>query len=237
MARPFRFGVQVSALEPGSWRQQLQHWESQGFSSVFWPDHFGKQWEPVAALAAAASFNLRQRTSMAEFLARGQELSSTSPDLRLMAVLGALLDYLQSLGPAEDPAQRLFLRPSLFHHSRAAAVDAFEAVEDRIERSMLELEQAIAVGLHVQGDLISVLGLLAQRRQHQELMDVAGEPLHVEALLFHSGLPLKIISSLYISTLLINGKRAVGSSAPADVDSGNAAPRGGRLAGGLLVGG
>jgi len=54
MARPFRFGVQVSSLDPDSWQQQLRHWESSGFSSVFWPDHFGKQWDPVASLAAAA---------------------------------------------------------------------------------------------------------------------------------------------------------------------------------------
>lgn len=55
MARPFRFGVQVSSLDPESWKQQLRHWESTGFSTVFWPDHFGSQWEPVAALAAAAA--------------------------------------------------------------------------------------------------------------------------------------------------------------------------------------
>ena len=55
MARPFRFGVQVSSLDPGGWQQQLRHWESAGFSSVLWPDHFGSQWDPVAALAAAAA--------------------------------------------------------------------------------------------------------------------------------------------------------------------------------------
>jgi probable F420-dependent oxidoreductase len=54
MARPFRFGVQVSSLDPEGWSQQLRHWESAGFSSVFWPDHFGSQWDPVASLAAAA---------------------------------------------------------------------------------------------------------------------------------------------------------------------------------------
>jgi probable F420-dependent oxidoreductase len=29
--------------------------EAQGYDSVFWPDHFGSQWEPVTALAAAAA--------------------------------------------------------------------------------------------------------------------------------------------------------------------------------------
>jgi probable F420-dependent oxidoreductase len=55
MARPFRFGVQVSSLDPARWRDELRHFEAAGFSSVFWPDHFGVQWEPVAALAAAAA--------------------------------------------------------------------------------------------------------------------------------------------------------------------------------------
>ena len=61
MARPFRFGVQVSSLDPGSWRDELAHFESAGFSSVFWPDHFGSQWEPVAALAAAAAVTAKLR--------------------------------------------------------------------------------------------------------------------------------------------------------------------------------
>lgn len=55
MPRPFRFGVQMSGLDPACWRDQLRGFESAGFSSVFWPDHFSDQWEPVAALAAAAA--------------------------------------------------------------------------------------------------------------------------------------------------------------------------------------
>ena len=55
MPHPFRFGVQVSSLDPTGWQQTLRHWESAGFSTVFWPDHFGSQWEPVASLAAAAA--------------------------------------------------------------------------------------------------------------------------------------------------------------------------------------
>ena len=59
MPRPFRFGVQVSSLDPERWTDQLRHFESAGFSTVFWPDHFGSQWEPVAALAAAAASTKR----------------------------------------------------------------------------------------------------------------------------------------------------------------------------------
>lgn len=59
MARPFRFGVQLSSLDPESWRDEVRHFEDAGYDSVFWPDHFGSQWEPVAALAAAAAVTER----------------------------------------------------------------------------------------------------------------------------------------------------------------------------------
>lgn len=55
MTHPFRFGVQLQNLPPATWRQSLQRIESLGYSSVFWPDHFHTQWEPVTALAAAAA--------------------------------------------------------------------------------------------------------------------------------------------------------------------------------------
>jgi probable F420-dependent oxidoreductase len=55
MPHPFRFGVQLSALPADSWAARLQRIEALGYSSVFWPDHFSPQWEPVAALAAAAA--------------------------------------------------------------------------------------------------------------------------------------------------------------------------------------
>jgi probable F420-dependent oxidoreductase len=57
--RPFRFGVQLAVLRPGDWVQRLRLLEELGFSTVFWPDHFGTQWEPVAALAAAAAVTER----------------------------------------------------------------------------------------------------------------------------------------------------------------------------------
>ena len=59
MAHPFRFGVQFANLPPNDWAARLQRVEAWGYDSVFWPDHFGPQWEPVAALAAAAAVTKR----------------------------------------------------------------------------------------------------------------------------------------------------------------------------------
>jgi probable F420-dependent oxidoreductase len=59
MPHPFRFGVQLSSLPAAGWADRLRRIEALGFASVFWPDHFGKQWEPVAALAAAAAATSR----------------------------------------------------------------------------------------------------------------------------------------------------------------------------------
>jgi probable F420-dependent oxidoreductase len=55
----FRFGVQLATLPPAGWQERLQRIEAWGYDSVFWPDHFGPQWEPVAALAAAAAVTTR----------------------------------------------------------------------------------------------------------------------------------------------------------------------------------
>lgn len=59
MTHPFRFGVQLATLPPTGWQERLQRIEAWGYDSVFWPDHFGPQWEPVAALAAAAAVTRR----------------------------------------------------------------------------------------------------------------------------------------------------------------------------------
>jgi len=61
MARPFRFGVQISTLPAEGWIERLRRIESLGYSTVFVPDHFGSQWEPVATLAAAAAATTRLR--------------------------------------------------------------------------------------------------------------------------------------------------------------------------------
>jgi probable F420-dependent oxidoreductase len=59
MPHPFRFGVQMSQLPAEDWRERVKRLESQGYSTVFWPDHFGPQWDPVAALAAVAAVTER----------------------------------------------------------------------------------------------------------------------------------------------------------------------------------
>jgi probable F420-dependent oxidoreductase len=61
VAHPFRFGVQLGSLSASDWRERLRRIEGLGYSSVFWPDHFGDQWEPVSALAAAAAATERLR--------------------------------------------------------------------------------------------------------------------------------------------------------------------------------
>lgn len=54
MPHPFRFGVQISSLPASRWRAAAQRIEELGYSSVFLPDHFGKQWDPTVALTAIA---------------------------------------------------------------------------------------------------------------------------------------------------------------------------------------
>jgi probable F420-dependent oxidoreductase len=61
MPHPFRFGVQLSSLPRDGWVERLRQVESLGYATVFWPDHFGPQWEPVAAQAAAAAVTTRLR--------------------------------------------------------------------------------------------------------------------------------------------------------------------------------
>jgi len=55
MTHPFRFGVQLANLPPEDWQARVRRIEAWGYDSVFWPDHFGPQWEPVTALAAVAA--------------------------------------------------------------------------------------------------------------------------------------------------------------------------------------
>jgi probable F420-dependent oxidoreductase len=59
VVHPFRFGVQLATLPPNDWAERLRRIEAWGYDSVFWPDHFGPQWEPVTALAAAAAVTTR----------------------------------------------------------------------------------------------------------------------------------------------------------------------------------
>lgn len=55
MARPFRFGVQLSTAASGKeWREKARRVEELGYSTLFIPDHFGDQWAPTVAMTIAA---------------------------------------------------------------------------------------------------------------------------------------------------------------------------------------
>jgi probable F420-dependent oxidoreductase len=59
MTHPFRFGASFADLAPDTWREDVRRVESLGYSSLFWPDHFGEQLDPTAALAAVAGVTSR----------------------------------------------------------------------------------------------------------------------------------------------------------------------------------
>ncbi len=61
MPHPFRFGVQVGSLPADRWQESARHIEALGYSSIFLPDHFGKQWDPTTALAGIAAVTERLR--------------------------------------------------------------------------------------------------------------------------------------------------------------------------------
>lgn len=59
MTHPFRFGVQVHSLPATGWAERVRKIEQLGYSSLFVPDHFGPQWDPIALQAAAAAITTR----------------------------------------------------------------------------------------------------------------------------------------------------------------------------------
>jgi probable F420-dependent oxidoreductase len=59
--KPFRFGVQFGDLPAEGWRERVRRLEALGYSTAFFPDHFGTQWEPATALAAIAGATTRLR--------------------------------------------------------------------------------------------------------------------------------------------------------------------------------
>lgn len=59
MARPFRFGVQMGTLPTEGWEERARRIESLGYSTLFFPDHFTPQLDPVVAMTAAASVTER----------------------------------------------------------------------------------------------------------------------------------------------------------------------------------
>jgi probable F420-dependent oxidoreductase len=56
MAKPFRFGVQISQTESAAgWRDKARKLEDLGYSTLFMPDHFGDELAPMPAIAMAAA--------------------------------------------------------------------------------------------------------------------------------------------------------------------------------------
>lgn len=54
--RPFRFGIQLTGPLPGrTWAETARAVEDAGYSSLHLPDHFGDQFGPLPAMAAAAA--------------------------------------------------------------------------------------------------------------------------------------------------------------------------------------
>jgi probable F420-dependent oxidoreductase len=58
---PFRFGLQCSTLPADGWAARARRIEELGFSTLFCPDHFSKQWDPTVLLAGAAAVTTRLR--------------------------------------------------------------------------------------------------------------------------------------------------------------------------------
>ncbi len=59
MQRPFRFGVQVQEFPAGKWAEEVQRIEALGYSSIFCPDHFTSQWDPLTTISAVAAVTER----------------------------------------------------------------------------------------------------------------------------------------------------------------------------------
>lgn len=55
MSRPFRFGLQLVNLPPDRWADDAREIEALGYSAVYFPDHFGTQWDPLTGAAAVAA--------------------------------------------------------------------------------------------------------------------------------------------------------------------------------------
>jgi probable F420-dependent oxidoreductase len=61
MPRPFRFGLQCFNLPPARWAEDMREVEALGYSSVYFPDHFGAQWDPLTGAMAVAAVTQRLR--------------------------------------------------------------------------------------------------------------------------------------------------------------------------------
>jgi probable F420-dependent oxidoreductase len=55
MPHPFRFGASFAPFAPDTWVEEARRIERLGYSTLFFPDHFGPQWDPTATLAAVGA--------------------------------------------------------------------------------------------------------------------------------------------------------------------------------------
>ncbi len=53
--KPFRFGVQAAHLPVERWQDAARQIETLGYSTLFIPDHFTTQWDPMTALPAIST--------------------------------------------------------------------------------------------------------------------------------------------------------------------------------------
>jgi probable F420-dependent oxidoreductase len=120
MAKKFRFGIQTSkAASAMDWAQKARRIEELGFSSLFIPDHFGDQFAPLIALAAAANAtsDLRLGTLVLDndyrhplLLAKEWATLDVLSDGRVEAGLGAgwmKSDYDESGMSYDEPKMRI----------------------------------------------------------------------------------------------------------------------------------
>ncbi|MGQ0823461.1 MAG: TIGR03621 family F420-dependent LLM class oxidoreductase [Actinomycetota bacterium] len=120
MARPFRFGVQVSTgTSARDWRDKAAKIEDLGYSTLFMPDHFGEELAPMPAIAMAAAHTTTLRVGSLVFdndykhpaiLAKEAATIDLLSDGRLELGIGAgwmKTDY-DALGlPYDPPAVRV----------------------------------------------------------------------------------------------------------------------------------
>jgi probable F420-dependent oxidoreductase len=120
LAHKFRFGIQTSrAGSADEWAEKARKIEDRGFSSLFIPDHFGDQYAPLIALAAAgaATKGLRLGTLVLDNdfrhpLVLAKELATLDvlSNGRVEAGIGAgwmATDYAASGMPFDPPGVRI----------------------------------------------------------------------------------------------------------------------------------
>ncbi len=120
MARPFRFGVQVSTTGNRSeWVELARKVESLGYSTLTMPDHFTEQLAPVPALQCAADATTSLRLGALVYdndykhpvvLAKELATMDVLSDGRVEIGLGAgwmATDYQQAGIPYDSPGLRV----------------------------------------------------------------------------------------------------------------------------------